>query len=131
MSFNPGAIISASTLTGFAALAIGGGVETVVSLSGTGVTTLNLASGNVFNLTLTGDTTLVFTGATVGKACSFALYKSQNSTGTRTVTWPTSVKWSGAAPTQSTAANSVDAYVFESIDGGQNWFGSAVGTNFS
>lgn len=120
-----------ATLTGYAALVNGGGQETVSTLSATGSTTLDLANGNIFNVTLTGDTTFIFTGATSGKACSFALYRKQDSTGSRTVTWPSSVKWSGGAPTLTTTASSVDILVFETIDGGTTWYGSLVGTNFS
>ncbi len=121
-----------SSLTGHAALPTGGGVETVVTnATATGATTLNLANGNVFNLTLSGNVTFTFSGATSGKACAFSIYLKQDGTGSRTVTWPAAAKWSGGAPTLSTAANALDIVVFESLDGGTNWFGSLVGTNFS
>jgi len=119
-------------LTGYAALANGGGQETVVSANSTASTSINLANGNVFNITLSvATTTFTFTGATNGKACSFSLYLRQDATGNRVVAWPASVKWSGGAPTLTTTASSVDILVFESIDGGTTWFGSLVGTNFS
>lgn len=118
------------SLTGKAALASQGGVETLSTLNATGTTTLNLANANVFNVTLTGNTTFVFSGATNGKACAFSLYKRQDSTGSRTVTWPTSVKWSGGAPTLTTTASSLDILVFESLDGGTTWYGSLVGADF-
>lgn len=124
-----------ATLTGYAALVNGGGQETVSTLNGTGATTLNLANGNVFNVTLTGNTTtFTFSGATAGKACSFALYLKQDATGSRTITWPssTTLKWSGGtAPTLTTTANAVDVLVFETINGGTTWYGSLVGANFS
>lgn len=119
-----------TTPEGFIALANRGGVETVATANATGATTLNLVNGNVFNVTLTGNATFTFAGATNGKACSFTLYLKQDGTGSRTVTWPGGAKWSGGAPTLSTAANATDIVVFESIDGGTNWFGSLVGTNF-
>lgn len=116
-----------------AARVTGGGAETVsTNATATGAVTLNLANGNVFNLTLTGNVTFTFSGATSGKACSFAAYIKQDTTGSRTVTWPASVKWAGGtAPTLSTAASSVDIVVFESLDGGTNWYGSLVGTAFA
>lgn len=120
-----------STLGGYASLVTGGGQETVSTANATGATTLNLANGNVFNMTLTGNTTFTFSGATNGKACAFSLYLKQDATGGRTVTWPASVKWSGGAPTLTTAANSIDILVFETLNGGTTWFGSLVGTNFS
>ena len=119
-----------SVLTGYAALANGGGAETVSTLNATGATILNLANGNIFVATLTGNTTYTFSGATAGKACSFALYNTQNATGGYTTTWPASVKWSGGAPTLTTTANSVDILVFETINGGTTWYGSLVGANF-
>ena len=121
------------SLTGKASLATGGGVEGVSALGNiTGPATANLANGNVFSATLTGNTTFTFSGATAGKACSFGLYLTQDATGSRLATWPASVKWSGGtAPTLSTAANAVDILVFETINGGTTWYGSLVGTNFS
>ncbi len=120
-------------VTGFAALAYNGGEETVSTVTSTASTTLNLANGNVFGVTLNvATTTFTFSGATSGKACSFSLYLTQNATGNRAVAWPGAVKWAGGtAPTISTAANAVDVLVFESLDGGTTWFGSLVGTDFS
>lgn len=115
------------------ALATGGGVETLNALGNrTGATTINLASGNVVSATLTGNVTFTFSGATAGTACSFGLYLTQDGTGSRTVTWPASVKWAGGtAPTLSTGAADIDILVFETINGGTTWFGSLVGANFS
>lgn len=120
-------------LTGKVALATGGGVETLNNLGdGSGTRAINLATGNVVRARLTGNTTFTFTGATASTACSFGLYVIQDSTGSRTVGWPPSVRWAGGtAPTISTSANAVDIFVFETIDGGTTWYGSLVGTNFS
>lgn len=117
-------------VVGFAALANNGGQETVSTQNATGATTLSLSNGNVFDVTLTGNATFSFTGATNGKACSFSLYLHQDATGSRTVTWPASVKWSGGAPTLTTTASAVDILVFETLNGGTTWYGSLVGTNF-
>jgi len=122
-----------TTLSGQGALATGGGVETLNALgSGSGTRAINLTAGNVVSATLSGNTTFTFTGATAGTACSFGLYLTQDATGSRTVTWPVSVRWAGGtAPTISTAANAVDILVFESINGGTTWYGSLVGASFS
>lgn len=121
------------SLTGTTAMAKGGGVEGLSALGNiTATATVNLANGNVFSATLAGNTTFTFSGATASAACSFALYLSQDGTGSRIATWPASVKWSGGTtPTISTAASAVDILVFETIDGGTTWFGSLVGLNFS
>lgn len=106
-----------------------GGQESVSAVaSATGSVALNLANGNVFDVTLTGATTFSFVGATSGRACSFSLYLHQGS-GTA-VTWPSSVKWSGGTPALSTTSGAVDILVFESLNGGTSWYGSLVGTNF-
>lgn len=109
-----------------------GGQETVsTNASATGAVTLNLTNGNVFSLTLTGNVTFTFSGATSGKACSFAVYLKQDATGSRTIVWPSNVKWAGGVgPVLSTAPNALDILVFESLDAGANWYGSLVGTAF-
>ncbi|HEX8390039.1 MAG TPA: hypothetical protein VF597_01310 [Candidatus Saccharimonadales bacterium] len=121
-----------TSLTGQVSLATGGGAETISTIgSATGAVTLNLANGNVFNVTLTGNTTFTFSGATAGRACSLSLYLTENATGGYGVTWPSSVKWSGGAPTLATAAGNVNILVFETLNGGTTWFGSLVGANFA
>ena len=121
------------TLSGYAALPAGGGVETLSALgSKTTTATINLANGNVFTVTLGGNVTFTFSGATASTACSFGLYITQDATGSRAATWPASVKWAGGiAPTLSTTANALDMLVFETINGGNTWYGSLVGLNFS
>lgn len=115
-----------------AARVTGGGQETVSAVTSTASTTLNLTNGNVFNVTLAvATTTFTFSGATSGKACSFAVYLKQDASGNRAVEWPGGVKWSGGAPTLSTSANAIDVVVFESLDGGTNWYGSLVGVAFA
>lgn len=119
-------------LVGAAALATGGGQETVVTSNSSTTTTLNLANGNVFNITLVGNTTLAFSGATNGTACAISLYLHQDATGGRTTAYPASVKWAGgSAPTLTTSANAVNILVFETLNGGTTWYGSLVGANFS
>jgi hypothetical protein len=110
-----------------------GGQETVANVTASAATTaLSLASGNVFYVTLNTSTTFSFSGAVSGKACSFAVYLKQDATGSRTATWPGTVKWAGGTPpTLSTAASALDIVVFESLDAGANWYGSLVGTAFA
>ncbi len=107
----------------------GGGKESVnTQATATGATTLNLANGNVFNLTLTGSVTLTVSGATSGKACSFVLIATQGSGGSKVITWQSGVVWAaGTAPTISTAAGKTDVFSFLSVDGGTTWYGFASG----
>jgi predicted secreted protein len=120
------------SMVGFAALPVGGGQETIVAANSTTTTTLALANGNVFNITLVGNTTLAFTGATNNKACAVSVYLTQDGSGNHTVGFPGSVKWAGGTePTVTATAGATDILVFESLDGGTTWFGSLVGANFS
>lgn len=125
-----GGTASAPTIPNMARANLGG-QELVSTANASGSTTINLSNANVFSITLTANSTFTFSGATAGRACSFTLYLKQNGTGGYTATWPASVRWSGGAPSLSTAANTVDILVFETIDGGTIWYGSLVGKSFS
>lgn len=90
--------------------------------------TIDLADGNVHDVTLDQNASLTFAGATAGKARSFSLFLRQDGTGGWTVTWPGSVVWSGGfAPTLSTDADAVDVLTFITLDGGVIWYGFALG----
>src|SRR3569623_1320138 len=90
--------------------------ETLVGgAGGTTVTSscdLDLSQGNAFNIILgppghgTDPCVFTFSNPTAsGTACSFVLYLQQDSTGSRTASWPSSVIWpSGIAPTLTTTA---------------------------
>ncbi len=97
--------------------------ETTISANTGTSYTIDLSNGNVFNLTLTGNCTFTFSNAPVsGKAGSFTLILIQDGTGTRTATWPSSVKWAGGiAPTLTTTATGVDILTFITVDGGTTW----------
>jgi len=72
--------------------------------------------------TLTGNCTYTFTAPT--GPCNLLLKVIQDATGSRTATWPASVKWAGgAAPTLSTAASAIDIISF--YYDGTNYYGQA------
>jgi hypothetical protein len=108
----------------------GGGKEVVNTVAASGSTeTLDLADGNVHDVTLTANCTLTLTGATAGTACGMTIVARQDGTGGRTLTWPGSVAWvGGSAPTLQTAANAVDIIALLTLDGGTSWFGIHSGT---
>jgi len=88
--------------------------------------TLDLANGNVQKLTLTGNCTLTLTSPATGAYRSLLIYVFQDSTGSRTITWPGSVSWGTAgAPTLSTAAGKMDKVLLDTVDGGTTWYGTA------
>lgn len=106
----------------------GAGAVTTIAASGTHKS-LMVGGANTFDITLTANCTLALTGAALsGSESSILLILRQDSTGSRTVTWPGSVTWaSGSAPTLSTTASTVDFIVLETVDGGTVWFGFPVG----
>jgi hypothetical protein len=115
-----------------AVTATGGGKERVAagSTSG-GALALDLASGNVQMLTLGGNVTLSFSGATPGVACSLSLYLCQDAVGGRVVTWNAVVKWPGGLPPVLTVnPAAIDLLIFETFDGGATWFGSLAGADY-
>lgn len=111
----------------------GGGREKLSTLANAGIAPIiNLADGNVHQITLTAsNTTISFTGATAGVACSISLYIKQDGVGGRVITWPGSVKWPGGiAPTLSVGATKLDLVVLETLDGGTTWYGALAGADY-
>ena len=108
-----------------------GGLETAVIANAGGTYGVNLANANLFSLTLTANCTLTLSGATAGKSCSATIMLKQDATGSRTATWPGSVKWSGGtAPTLTTTANKTDFFGLMTVDGGTTWYGFISGLNY-
>jgi len=88
--------------------------------------TIDLANGNVQKLTLTANCTITLTSPATGAFRSLLLYVFQDATGSRTITWPGSVKWGTAgAPVLSTGANKMDKILLDTVDGGTTWYGAA------
>lgn len=106
---------------------VNGYTEGVVTANTTTAYTISIASAGVQILTLTGNCTYTFPTATAGK--SFMLLQLQDATGSRTVTWPSSVKWpANTAPTITSTASKGDKFVFTAD--GTYWWGSVAGQNY-
>ena len=89
--------------------------------------TFNLATSNIHSVTLGGNRTLALSNAAVGEC--FILRLLQDGTGSRTVTWFTTIKWAGgSAPTLTTTANKADMLGFVVTSSG-NYDGFVVGAN--
>lgn len=102
----------------------------VTNAAATGAVTVNIANGNVINLTLTGAVTLTFSNpAPSGQACSFTL-KINMPASLYAITWPASVKWDGdTAPTFNVSKT---AYItFATVDGGARYHGFSAATNLT
>ena len=89
------------------------------ALSGTSVT-CNVSTGGAFSLTMTGNTTFTFSGATSNWSQGFILQLTGNGS---TVTWPSSVDWAGGTAPDAPASGETDIYVFWTRDGGTTWYG--------
>ncbi|HET7302699.1 MAG TPA: hypothetical protein VFI74_05210 [Candidatus Saccharimonadales bacterium] len=93
--------------------------------------TLDLANGNVQKLTLTANCTVTLTSPASGAMRSLTLLVFQDGTGSRTITWPGSVKWGNAgAPTLTTTASKMDIISLFTVDGGTNWYGALGAKGF-
>lgn len=105
--------------------------ETVntVATSGAAQTIPNPLSASISRITLTAACTLTF--PTAGAGLSFTVILIQDGTGSRSVTWPASVKWpSGITPTLTATGGRRDLFTFLCADG-TNWLGSYAGANYS
>lgn len=83
----------------------------VVTFSATAMA-VNCALSNVFTTTFTANVTTAPTFSNLKDGQTINWFITQDATGSRTMTWPTSFKWpGGSAGALSTAANSVDLVV--------------------
>jgi hypothetical protein len=91
-------------------------------------TTYNISwsSTPIYNVTLTTSTTFTYTGAKAGQTLTFFL--SQDGTGNRTVTWPTTSWPSGTAPTLTTSTYKTD--IISIFYDGAKYFGFIGGQNY-
>ena len=109
--------------------------ETLVSLSATSTTTLDVSAGNVFALAQGASiTTLTISNIPAsGTVCSITIIRTHdNSASTWTITWPAAFKWASAtAPTLTQTANAVDIITAVTKDGGTTWYAFAAGINMS
>ena len=87
---------------------------------------LDLETGNVFEETISANTTYTFSNPPAsGTAYGFTLKVSV--TGTRTITWPTSVEWAGGTAPDAPADGETDVYAFYTTDGGTTYYGFQAG----
>lgn len=102
------------------------------NLAASGPIALNLGTSNAFKLFLTGNIVLSFIGLNAtGRVYSFQILLVQDGVGSRTVTWPATVKWpNNATPPISTGANKVDLVTLVSYDNGTTYYATITGTSF-
>lgn len=86
-----------------------------------------MAVSNVHNVVLGGNRTLALSNVSVGQI--FTIRLTQDATGSRTVTWFTTIKWAGgSAPTLTTTVNKADTFIFICTSA-NNYDGYIVGQN--
>jgi len=90
------------------------------ALSGTSPT-ISTSAGGMFSLTMSGNTTFTFQGATSGYAVGFILQLTGNG---GTVTYPNSVDFAGGTAPDAPANGETDILVFITRDGGTTWYGA-------
>ncbi|MEK9768607.1 MAG: hypothetical protein VW683_06765 [Betaproteobacteria bacterium] len=109
--------------------------EKAVSVSSSSnVLTLDMTTANHFYTTLTENvTTLTINNvAASGGAMPLVLYITQDGTGSRTFTFPSSFKWAGgSAVTVTSTAGATDIFVAFTRDGGTTWYANAYGQGFA
>lgn len=88
-----------------------------------GALSINLSLGNSVNTTLSSNiTSLTFSNVPATGLVEIKIVFTQDATGSRTATWPTSLKWPGGiAVPLSTAANAVDVLYLSTYNGGTTW----------
>ncbi len=93
-----------------------------------GTATLDLSKGNIHHITMpAGNITVALSNATTGQC--FIVRILQDATGSRTVTWFSTIKWAGGtAPTLTTTASKADTFGFE-VTGTGTYDGFVVGQN--
>ena len=79
--------------------------------------------GNLFTKTITANTTFTITNANIpaGKTAMFTLVLTNG--GSKTITWPSGMKWPGNTPPALTASGT-DILTFITPDGGTTWYGT-------
>ncbi|MDX2776142.1 hypothetical protein PV379_02080 [Streptomyces caniscabiei] len=110
----------------------GGGGETYFDAGNSGAAiALDLVNGNVQKLTLTANCTVSLASPTAGSMRTLTLLVFQDGVGSRTITWPGSVKWGNAgAPTLTITAAKMDMISLFTIDGGTIWYGALGAKGF-
>lgn len=100
--------------------------EVAVTFSATAMT-INCALSNVFRTTFTANVTTAPTLSNLQDGQTINWFITQDATGSRTMTWPTSFKWpSGVAGVLSTAANAVDLVVATYRSATGFWYASLI-----
>lgn len=90
---------------------INGSIQAYTTDSDGATVTFDMAASNIHTVTLAGNRTLAVSNVSVGQA--FVIRLVQDGTGSRTVTWFSTLKWAaGVTPTLTTTASKTDVFGF-------------------
>jgi putative exporter of polyketide antibiotics len=108
---------------------INGSIGAYTSNSDGATVTFNMASSNTHTVTLGGNRILAVSNTSVGQR--FIVRLVQDGTGSRTVTWFSTISWpGGSAPTLSTGASAIDTFGFI-CTAADTYDGYIIGLNLS
>lgn len=107
--------------------------ESVLSLSGSGTMTVDLAQGNLVEVSATGNVTIEFSNVSSDPAGNSVMiyFEDGDGTGPHTISWPASVVWSGGSAVDTIAASDDIEASLISYDGGTEWRGREGGSSFA
>ena len=106
------------------------GVGVAVSNTDGATVTVDWSTGSLQKITMAGNRTFVFNNPSPGQ--HVFLEVTQDGTGSRTATWPASVKWPAAtAPTLTTTAGHTDVLEFIYDSTRSEWLGKTYGLNYT
>jgi hypothetical protein len=96
-----------------------------------GAQTLDLHSGNIFQIKPNGAITIAFSNVPASGTFVGALIRHEGDGTARTYTWPTTTKWAyGEAPTMTSTNAKFDLVSLFTYDGGTTYFGQILGQNY-
>jgi hypothetical protein len=106
---------------------VNGSVPAVTADTDGATITFDLSASNIHGVTLGGNRTLALSNVTTNQI--FMIELTQDATGSRTVTWFSTIKWAGGtAPTLTTTASKKDTFAFRCTGSG-TYDGYVIGQN--
>jgi hypothetical protein len=109
------------------------GVREAIVNTGTvsGTQTLNLHSGNIFQIKPNGAITIAFSNIPTSGTFVGVLIRHEGDGTARTYTWPANTKWAyGEQPAFTSTNGKFDIVSLFTYNGGTNWFGQIIGQNY-
>ena len=109
------------------------GVREAIVNTGTvsGTQTLNLHSGNIFQIKPNGAITIAFSNVPASGTFVGVLIRHEGDGTARTYTWPGTTKWAyGETPSMTSTNGKFDLVSLFTYDGGTTYFGQILGQNY-